>query len=250
MSVHDGHRERLRKKLSSGTLVEHELLELALFYAIPRKNTNDIAHRLLAEFGSLSAVFSASVDSLKRVGGIGDSAATYLQCWGRMFELCQNAEKPNRLPKKLNRNNFFSYVKKTYVGYEEEFLDVYFLDEECSVKSKKRFSCRKSTAVRIEPNEFTKYIVDEKPSGVILVHNHPSGEPKPSKKDDDTTVQCQVICSVHNILLCDHVIYSPRGLYSYYMDGKMKEYSGKYSIKSVMESFWGTEKEDGEKSRE
>ena len=79
---HDGHRDRMRQKFITDGLDSfnpHEVLELLLFYAIPRRNTNDIAHRLMDTFGSLSAVFDASKESLCRVEGVGESAATLIK---------------------------------------------------------------------------------------------------------------------------------------------------------------------------
>ena len=71
MSEHDGHRHRIIEKLDTGVLCEHELLEILLFNALPRRNTNDLAHRLLTAFGSIRGVFSASVEQLKLVDGVG-----------------------------------------------------------------------------------------------------------------------------------------------------------------------------------
>ena len=82
MSGHAGHRERLRKKFLLGdidSLEDHEILELALFYAIPRKNTNEISHNLLDKFGSIPAIFDAPINALKGVNGIGESSAVFIK---------------------------------------------------------------------------------------------------------------------------------------------------------------------------
>ena len=83
--MHEGHRERLRARYCSngiGAFTEHEFLELLLTYTIPRRNTNEIAHRLMERFGSLSAVFSAEVAELANIEGIGDRAAVFLRLVG------------------------------------------------------------------------------------------------------------------------------------------------------------------------
>ena len=77
---HAGHRKRLIEKLEKGMLHEHEVLEALLFNAVPRKNTNDLAHRLLAEFGSVPAVLEAPISLLKKVDGVGESVAAYIKC--------------------------------------------------------------------------------------------------------------------------------------------------------------------------
>ena len=86
MGLHDGHRKRLMEKLDSGTLLTHEDLEMLLFYAIPRRNTNGLAHKLLKEFGSLRAIFSASVESLCKVEGVGLQTAAFLSLIGKLCE--------------------------------------------------------------------------------------------------------------------------------------------------------------------
>ena len=80
--MHEGHRKRMIERLENGEagLSDHEILELLLFNAIPRKNTNEIAHALLNKFGSISAISRADLESLKAVEGIGEGTAAYLRC--------------------------------------------------------------------------------------------------------------------------------------------------------------------------
>ena len=87
MGLHDGHRQRAKERyrqVGADALADHELLELALFYAIPRQDTNPIAHRLLDTFGSLSAVFEASTAELMERGGLSKNAATVIHSIGRI----------------------------------------------------------------------------------------------------------------------------------------------------------------------
>lgn len=82
---HDGHRDRLRRRFlefGADSLHEHELLELVLFYGIPRKNTNEIAHSLISAFGDINGILSASSEELKKIDGIGESAASFLKFLG------------------------------------------------------------------------------------------------------------------------------------------------------------------------
>ena len=80
MALHDGHRQRMYGKVAKEGLLEHEWLEVLLYAAIPRRNTNDIAHRLIQRFGSVMAVLEASMEELQAVTGIGKSAAAHLKC--------------------------------------------------------------------------------------------------------------------------------------------------------------------------
>ena len=226
---HGGHRQRIIKKLEQGVLLEHELLEVFLFNAIPRRNTNDIAHKLLAQFKTMRGVFNAKLEELKRVDGIGESVAAYIVCAGKIFEKFYEFDKMV-IPVHFDQNSFFSFVKSAYAKEEKEVLDFYLFDEEKKIINRKRFSRFESSKVDLDPTEFTKILVEEKPVGVVAVHNHPNGTCAPSKADDKTTAQLLLATSFQNILFCDHFIYGNDGVYSYYLDGKMKEYSEKYSV--------------------
>ena len=82
MSEHMGHRQRLYDRLKEGKIFEHEMVELLLFNAVPRQNTNALAHRLLAKFGTVKGIFQASVEELETVEGVGRSVAGYLHLFG------------------------------------------------------------------------------------------------------------------------------------------------------------------------
>ena len=90
MSVHDGHRERLKEQFSEhglGAMPDHNVLELLLFYAIPRGDVNPLAHDLVDRFGSLAAVFDAPVEELLSVPGVGENTARLIKCF--LMELCR-----------------------------------------------------------------------------------------------------------------------------------------------------------------
>ncbi|MBQ9728462.1 MAG: RadC family protein [Clostridia bacterium] len=235
MSEHDGHRLRLIEKLNSGALQEHEILEALLFNAIPRRNTNDLAHRLLSQFGSIKSMFSATLDELCAVKGIGLQTAAYLKCIGVFYERYY-APTEFTYEGKYDSEQFVAFVKEKYKDLYNEVLDVYYLDKNSVVYDKKRFTTDSLFNVSLEPQAFTKAIVEDQPAGVILVHNHPFGDAKTSSLDDKMTVQCQIICSMHNILLCEHIIYSAQGVYSYYLSGKLKKISKEFSADRVLES--------------
>ena len=102
---HAGHRKRLMQKLACGALLEHEVLEALLFNAVPRKNTNDLAHKLLAEFGSVTAVLGAPMSALTKVDGVGESVAAYLRCVGTFCERYY-AEYKERFPDMYDEKDF------------------------------------------------------------------------------------------------------------------------------------------------
>lgn len=236
MHEHAGHRARIMQKLDSGVLQEHELLEILLFNALPRRNTNDLAHRLLNAFGSIPNLLAAPLDEIAKVEGVGPSIAAYLYIIGqycyKYFHVDADAQE---FPMEFDADEFVSYVKMKYRNTHREVLDVYYLGEDGQLFEKKRFSQESFYDVKVEPKEFTASLMKYNPKGVILVHTHPFGVAKPSETDDLMTSKCQMLCSIHNIILCEHVIYAPNGVFSYYHSGKMKEISSNYSVQGVFE---------------
>ena len=236
MSEHEGHRLRLIKKLEKGILEEHEVLEALLFNAVPRRNTNDLAHRLIAKFGGIRDMFAASISELQSVDGIGLQVASYIKCIGVFYEKYY-APKATMYEGEFVWENFLAFVKEEYRKVDHEVLDLHFLDKNGKVFTKKRFSAQDSFHVELDPNEVAKCILELQPSGMVVVHNHPHGTAEASETDDQMTVKCQLLCSFHNVLLCDHIIYSKQGVFSYYLSGRMKKISKSYSMQSVIDPF-------------
>ena len=248
MSEHGGHRKRIIQKLESGALLEHELLEVLLFNAIPRRNTNDIAHRLLAEFGSIRAIFNTPIDVLKKVNGVGESVAAYLFCIGQFYKAYYDSDKSESYPEIFDPTTFLSYVKRAYEKEKKEVLDVFFLSADGTIIAKKRFGASNFFKAELSPEELVQFLVEYEPSGIVLVHNHPYGVAMPSQTDDETTAQCQIICSAQNVLFCDHAIYAPNGVYSYYLSGKMREITKSFSLKQMIADMQS--RKDGARNHE
>ena len=97
------------------------------------------------------------------------------------------------------------------------------------------------STVLLKPEMLSAFLLTENARGVVMVHNHPCGEATPSGGDDAMTQNMQLMCSMHNLLLCDHVIYAPNGLYSYYLSGRMADISRKYSFDSLINKQKGNE---------
>ena len=235
MPDHNGHRQRIINKLEKDVLLDHELLEVFLFNAIPRKNTNGLAHALLAEFKSIRGVFNAKLDELKKVKGIGDSVAAYIVCAGKIFEKFYELENSD-VPKIFEHQSFSKFVKNEYSKARTEVLDFYFLDKDRKIFNRQRFSCSNLSSVDVEPSEVSKMLLGNKPVAIVAVHNHPFGPCEPSATDDETTAKFQAVFSFHNVVFCDHFIYGSDGVYSYYMAGKMSKYAQKYSILSLIKN--------------
>ena len=231
---HSGHRKRLIEKLGQGALLEHEVLEALLFNALPRKNTNDLAHRLLAEFGSVTAILDAPLDRLKSVDGVGDSVAAYLRCIGT-FCSRYYAEYKDRFPNLYDDQDFSTFVRREYTFLDVEVLDCFLLEKSGRILQRKRLAKGEKDFATISPEDFTAILAVRGVAGIILVHNHPSGFSTPTEADNALTKQVQLMCSFNNLLLCDHIVCGQEGVYSYYREGKLSAISRNCSIKKMLQ---------------
>ena len=217
MLEHAGHRKRILEKLKQDKVTEHEYLEILLFNAVPRRNTNDLAHRLLSEFGCVYNIFTAPYENLLKVDGVGESVASYLYCVGRFFKQYQfNRDDITACGIGVyDKKAFISYIRREYESLPYERLDVYLLDGDSRIIGVKSHSVSSVGEVLVDPDFFLKLLVSHSPSGIVLAHNHPKGNCAPSQEDDNATKQLMYLCKVHNILFCEHCIYGLDGVYSY-----------------------------------
>lgn len=235
-TLHAGHRQRLIRKFEQGELLEHELLEMLLFNAFARRNTNDLAHRLLAEFGSIQEIFNAEIKDLCRVEGIGVNAAAYLACIGKFFKAYEKCEKEEVYPEFFDSESFFPYVKSAYNSEENEVLDVYLISGDMRISYRKRYTAESDSFVEVDTGKLARLINEKKPSGIVLVHNHPKGRATPSETDDAMTKQVQIMCSIYGVLFLDHIIYSHVDIYSYYSAKRMQEFAKTFSLGELVKS--------------
>lgn len=221
LDLHGGHRKRIYERVKNADLCMHEYLELLLFSALPRRNTNDLAHLLLSEFGDIWGVLSAPVEQLCRVDGIGESVACFIRTIGVVVEGL--LKKQERLyPTHFNMETFPTFMQKEYSTLGCEVLDVYILDSEGKIYGRKRCSSLREKRVEVQLQWFMNVLLDFNPAGVILVHNHPHGDATPSQSDDCTTEECRSLCEKNGVVFCDHMIYSNLGIYSYNCGGKIQ----------------------------
>ena len=232
---HEGHRQRLADKVLKGACCEHEYLEMLLCYAIPRRNTNDLAHRLLAEFGGVQQILSATPEQLQSVEGIGKSAAAFIKC---LHKLCEDYVKLSTIggsfPETYERAAFAAFVKEFYQGEAFEVFDVYLIDDGGKLFRRKRFSLGQNGRVQIPVEELGTLLAEARPSGIVVVHNHTVGSSTPSERDDQATKSCQYICNMHGVLFCNHYIYAKDGVYDYYNSGKLQTLSNDWSMSKLV----------------
>lgn len=210
-NVHEGHRERMRNKyVNKGIEVfeQHEILEMLLFYAIPRKNTNDIAHRLLEACGSLSAVFDAPIDILMQQG-LSYNAAVLLHMIPDLSRAYQSDKFDNE-EKIITDENIGKKMVHLFAGKNEECVYAFFLD----AKGKEKYSGIISKGDASSAPMFSKDIVSIaarcKAVTVIIAHNHPSGVAFPSRADLEATADIADALDTIGVHLADHIIVADR----------------------------------------
>lgn len=231
--MHEGHRKRMLERLDDAEhLQDHELLEILLFNAIPRKNTNPLAHELLTEFVSLDGLMRASFEELLNVDGIGTETAAYLRC---ISILCDRLKKNSEsLPRLFNVRDFSGFLFERYASLQEEVVELFALDAQQHILSGKRFGVRASDRVSLAPEEVNAFLAMRRPAGLVVAHNHPKAPAAPSAADDKFTAQMQVVCSMNNIRLYDHIIVGTDGTYSYFLVGRMEEIRRAFDLNAIV----------------
>lgn len=208
MGIHDGHREKMRQRfLKSGleSFADHEALELLLYYAIPRRDTNPIAHALMERYGSLSAVLSAPVEDLQRVEGIGENAAILLKLAVQVYRKARIADAAQETvidsPEKAG-----AYLMEHYVDERNEVVYQMCLDRKGKLLACKRLGEGGVSGAELDIRRVMENAILTSASVVILCHNHPSGVAVPSKDDCTTTMRIREMLHTIGVELADHII--------------------------------------------
>lgn len=211
--AHEGHRERLRKRLLEGgaeALADHEVIEYLLMTAIPRRDTKPIAHALLARFGSLAGVFNADSKALAQHPGMGDTSAAALRIVGlaaRRLAKTQMAEKPL-----LDTwSKLIDYLTIDMAHLTVERVRVLYLDLKNRLIRDEHVADGSIDEASIHPREVIRRALDLGAAGMILVHNHPSGNPEPSRADIQITNRIAEAGRLLSIAVHDHVIIGKEG---------------------------------------
>lgn len=223
-----GHRERVRKKfLENGFngLEDYEVLELLLFYVIPRKDTKAIAKELIKKFKTLANVLKADTLELKTVNGLGDVAITFLKMMGALPEKIYEDKLKNQKLIKDDRNKItdkevlLSFLRNK-IGYEDvEKFYVVYLSSSNEVIAFEESSSGTLDRSSIYPREIYKRVIMENAKSIIIAHNHPSGNTCPSKCDIDITNEIAKGLKNFGALLLEHIIITRDSYFSFLEEG-------------------------------
>lgn len=216
-----GHRDRLRSKLikrGANALEDYELLETLLFAFIPRRDVKPTAKKLLSRFGSLSAIMSAEASALIEVDGIGETVAAYIKATN---EIGARAARETIETRSIisSWTALLSYVRTQLQHETREQFRVLFLDRKNQLMADELMGKGTVDHAPVYPREIARRALELSASSLILVHNHPSGDPTPSRADIDMTREIIDALEPLEITVHDHLIAARGGVTSFKTEG-------------------------------
>lgn len=226
MGVHDGHRERLRQSfLEHGLSSMNDInaLELLLFYAVPRRDTNELAHLLLQHFGSLDGVFSASAEELCEVEGIGAYAASLLTLVPEIMKKSR-LSKSREIRQIRSSDDAGEYLLPYFMNERDEVVYLLCLDSKRAVICCAEMGRGVVNSVDTSVRRIVEKALKVKACSVIIAHNHPDGLALPSREDDLFTKCLYNALETVGIRLEDHIIVADEDYISIADTGMMALY--------------------------
>ncbi len=221
-TIHAGHRQKMTDRFIHDkgfeNFADHQILELLLFYAHSRKDTNPIAHNLLDTFGSLKGVLEARPEQLMQVPDVGKQAATLISMvvpLTRVWHRCAMDE-PDRIS---NSREAEDYCLSILAGERTERFYVISLNAKCNVLGRRKISEGSLSEVSAYPRMVMETALNYNAHSVLLCHNHPGGTCAPSPEDIASTLQLQRLLNGVGILVLDHIIVANDRTYSMIQHG-------------------------------
>ena len=214
---HLRHRERLRRRFLNGgpeALADYELLELILFAAKPRGDTKPLAKALLAEFGDFTGVVAAEPDRLAGVSGLGPAGIAALKAIEAAAVRLTREQVIDR-PVLTNWRQLVGYCRASMGAKKTEQFRILFLDRKNVLIADELQQKGTVDHTPVYPREVVKRALALEASAIIMVHNHPSGDPTPSRADVEMTREVAAAAKAMNIALHDHIVISRQGHVSF-----------------------------------
>ena len=208
-NVHKDHRSRMKERVRRSGLSDfapHEVLEVVLYYAIPQKDTNPLAHRLLSQFGSVYGVLSAPEEELRKVPGIGDHAAFLLHLLLPVAAYTMAHQDVDKATAYSDVSTVGQYLVNRYMGVTQETVCVMLLNNRYELIDCVDVFQGSVNSVGITPRMIIELAYRKDASMVILAHNHPGGVPIPSRDDVQTTASLRQALSIAGVRLLEHFI--------------------------------------------
>ncbi len=209
--IHDGHRKRLKEEFMisgfNSDTPPHKIIELLLFYSIPRKDTNEIAHLLIDEFGSITDLLDARPEDIMRVEGAGENTAILLKFIRFIANYYVN-EKKKGIKKFVDLESMCDFIYSKYIGVTKEVVAITSLDNAGGFLGFDIIGEGDISCVGISSRQVIEIVLKRNAANVILSHNHPKGRALPSSADlEATSTICDILRSI-DVRLLDHIIIS------------------------------------------
>jgi DNA repair protein RadC len=216
-NIHQGHRERLKNQIFENgfdSLQPHQILEYILFFAIPCKDTNEIAHQLIARFGSFNDVLDANFNDLMEIKGMTKNACLLLHTLPNIFYLYNSSKtQPKQV---ITIENILPYLHSLTQLKSYECMYLVCLDAKNSVTFTEQLSTGNSS-LSISIKDIIKATMLHQAKGIILCHNHPSDDVSPSEADIQSTAVLKHTLDLLDIKLLDHIIMGTKTAYSFFL---------------------------------
>ena len=211
------HRKRLRErfhKAGAEGMHDYELLELLLTFSIPRRDVKPVAKKLISTFGSLSGVLDAEQKELEKLNGVGSMSASLIHLIKELYSgyLAENMKKENVLS---SPDAVIDFSRVKLSGLSNEAFMVIYINVKNEVIDHALLQEGTLDNVAVYPRRIVETALSHHASGVILVHNHPSGNPMPSKEDKILTKEIAVAAFALDIRVLDHLIVGKEGYFSF-----------------------------------
>lgn len=205
--LHEGHRDRMRKRFREtgfDGFTDHEVIEMLLFYACPRRDTNEIAHLLINKFGGIAGIIEADYEELVTVKYITDSAATLLKMIPKLMPIYSNSKSSST--EYNNTDKLKALFEPYFVGLTHEEFRIACFDNNLKLLKNVAVSNGDPTGAPVDIRRLVEIALREKATSIAIAHNHPKSSPKPSNQDILTTQTIIEVMQNIRIGFLDHII--------------------------------------------
>ena len=229
-NIHAGHKKRLRGRFAENYnfsgFTEHEILEMLLSYSCVRKNTNELAHRLIKRFGSFRNVLDADFSELLETDGMGEQSAILITMQSALFRY-YNEEKNKISGISYDSDDFIKYILSLFSESDTERMYMFCFGANKMLKSKHLLSRGNGETVLIDKSKMIRDAIGNKAKLIIFAHNHPNGMLVPSNSDIENTKMLFDIFGLVGIPVADHIIVAKNECISIMNDRRFELISGK-----------------------
>ncbi|WP_352399164.1 DNA repair protein RadC [Anaerotignum sp.] len=216
-NIHSGHRERMRQRFfqeGGEGFRDHELLEMLLYYAVPRGDTNPLAHKMIKEFGSLATLVEAEPYDIASLCGININTALLISLQKELSQRCIQARWRNK-PVLNSLSLAVEYCLSLMAYKNKEFFYLICLDNKRRVINSVKISGGTVNSAVIHPRFVVEAALKMQASAVIFTHNHPGGSCKPTFEDIETTTKLARLLYAIEVQLIDHIIVADGATFSF-----------------------------------